>query len=44
MQQKAIDAIREVDSKSLIWYEPVVISQFANRVPPSRTPATPTQG
>ena len=28
MQQKAIDAIREVDSKSLIWYEPVVISQF----------------
>ena len=28
MQQKAIDAIREVDADSLIWYEPVVISQF----------------
>jgi endoglycosylceramidase len=28
MQQRAIDAIREADSKSLVWYEPVVISQF----------------
>jgi endoglycosylceramidase len=28
MQQKAIDAIRAVDRDSLIWYEPVVISQF----------------
>jgi endoglycosylceramidase len=28
MQQKAIDAIRTVDRNGLIWYEPVVISQF----------------
>ena len=28
MQQKAIDAIREADRNGLIWYEPVVISQF----------------
>jgi len=28
MQQKSIDAIRQVDQRSLIWYEPVVISQF----------------
>ena len=28
MQQKAIAAIREVDSHHLVWYEPVVISQF----------------
>jgi endoglycosylceramidase len=28
MQQRAIDAIRQTDSRSLVWYEPVVISQF----------------
>jgi endoglycosylceramidase len=28
MQQKAIDAIRAVDRNGLIWYEPVVITNF----------------
>jgi len=28
MQQKSINAIRQVDDHHLVWYEPVVISQF----------------
>ena len=31
MQQKAINAIREVDRRNIIWYEPVVISQFGTK-------------
>jgi endoglycosylceramidase len=31
MQQKAIAAIREVDTHRLVWYEPVVTSQFGTK-------------
>jgi len=31
MQQKSIDAIRQVDRNGMVWYEPVVISQFGTK-------------